>query len=265
MQCGVSYLSSVFTTAQDSSYGWCKGRSAAVLLFNACCSCRKSTSCALPRICRSQFWAAGSLAHRCGAGSSRHIQTSKNAGPAVMMHCSVGWLTLWLSDRTGSSTPAHILAHTPTACQPCRKTCRPACTSVLSSADFARLLVHSAWHLRLSFPFLSCPACPRQALNLLPPLATTEACHGPIAVVYPEGVWYERLSPLVLERIIEEHLLGGHVVKSHVMMGSRTTSTAGQLVLPALDITRCAGLLLKSVALLCGCMHVASVQLGSLP
>lgn len=78
-----------------------------------------------------------------------------------------------------------------------------------------------------------------QAQNLLPPLAATEACHGPIAVVYPEGVWYERLSPLVLERIIEEHLLGGHVVTSHVMMGSRTTGAqAVQNVLPAIDITR---------------------------
>jgi len=44
---------------------------------------------------------------------------------------------------------------------------------------------------------------------------------GPIAVVYPDGVWYHSVDVDVMERIITEHLVGGQPVSDYVFATDR--------------------------------------------
>lgn len=50
---------------------------------------------------------------------------------------------------------------------------------------------------------------------------------GPILLVYPDGVWYHSATPTVIERVLQEHILGGDIVREYCFaqapLGPETT------------------------------------------
>jgi (2Fe-2S) ferredoxin len=51
--------------------------------------------------------------------------------------------------------------------------------------------------------------------------------NGPIAVVWPDGVWYRNATPEVLERILQEHVIAGRPVREFMIAEPGTAFDEG--------------------------------------